>query len=329
MKLSVIVPIYGVEKYLVQALDSLRAQTADGVEFILVDDGSKDGCPAIVDAYAEKDPRFIAVHQQNSGYGKAVNHGLALARGEYIAIFEPDDWVEPNFYARLLARAEETRADIVKTGFQDFYDNGRFGGSGIAVYFEREAICTPAECPRMLSIHPSIWSAIYKREFLNQNAIKMEETPGACWQDNLFQVKTYLKAARIAFIPGMGYHYRVFTGKKFPPSKGIASVVEGIRAFLDGEPSTTPEMFAAESIRELAYVGLGFELTHPFCLVPVMRRITRDLRAVEESKLRSLDILNSRMTSRYRWAKAGVLPGLLRQVLPRVKDWIVAQLSHF
>ena len=328
MKLSVIVPIYGVEKYLAQALDSLRAQTVDEIEFILVDDGSKDHCPSIVDEYAAKDARFIAVHQPNGGYGKAVNHGLALAKGAYIAIFEPDDWVEPDFYARLLALANATGADIIKTGFQDFYDDGRPGGSGIAVDFEREAVCTPAQCPRMLSIHPSIWSAIYKRGFLNQNVIKMEETPGACWQDNLFQVMTYLKATKIAFVPGMGYHYRVFTCKKFPPSERIARVVEGIRAFMNAEPSATPEMFAAESIRELAYVGLGFELARPFCLIPAMKRITHDLRAVAESKLRTLDILNSRMTSRYRWAKAGVLPGLLRQVLPRVKDCFHEQLLH-
>jgi glycosyltransferase involved in cell wall biosynthesis len=82
-KVSIIVPIYGLEKYLHQCIDSILAQTLREIEVILVDDGSKDRCPEIIDEYAKKDRRVIAIHQPNGGYGKAVNHGLKFASGEY------------------------------------------------------------------------------------------------------------------------------------------------------------------------------------------------------------------------------------------------------
>ena len=94
-KVSVVVPIYGVEKYLRECVDSILAQTLKDIEVILVDDGSPDGCSAIVDEYAAKDPRVVAVHQPNGGYGRAVNNGIELAKGEYIGIVESDDWIEP------------------------------------------------------------------------------------------------------------------------------------------------------------------------------------------------------------------------------------------
>ncbi|MCR5414792.1 MAG: glycosyltransferase [Kiritimatiellae bacterium] len=326
MRLSVIVPIYGVARYLWRALESLREQSAEGVEYILVDDGSKDGCGAIVDICARKDKRFIAVHQENGGYGKAVNKGLAMAKGEYIAIFEPDDWVEPDFYVGLLKRAEETKADIVKTGFVDFFDDGRPGGSGIAASFDGEskegADFTIEKCPKLLAQHPSIWSAIYNRAFLEREGIVMEETPGACWQDNLFQVKTALKAKSIAFAPGRGYHYRVFPGKRAPEPKRILGVVGGIRDWMEENGVGAPEVVAAEAMRELWYVGLAFEWKRPFRLVGIMRRIRKDLRSVPENRLRELGILADRMRSRYGWAKAGVILGLLRQALPQLRYWI-------
>ena len=84
-KVSVIVPVYGVERYLRQCVDSIREQTLEDIQIILVDDGSRDGCGAIIDEYAALDPRVVAVHQENAGYGRAINMGIDLARGEYMA----------------------------------------------------------------------------------------------------------------------------------------------------------------------------------------------------------------------------------------------------
>ena len=116
-KVSVIVPIYGVEKYLRQCVDSIISQTLKNIEIILIDDGSPDGCPAIVDEYAAKDSRVVAVHQENGGYGRAVNHGIELAKGEYIGIVEPDDWIEPEMYEVLYSKAVCDSLDVIKSNF--------------------------------------------------------------------------------------------------------------------------------------------------------------------------------------------------------------------
>ena len=92
-KVSVVVPIYKVEKYLCECVDSILAQTLHDIEVILVDDGSPDKCPEIVDEYAKKDKRVVAVHQKNAGYSTAVNKGIAMAKGEYIGVIESDDWI--------------------------------------------------------------------------------------------------------------------------------------------------------------------------------------------------------------------------------------------
>ena len=79
-KISVIIPVYGVEKFLRQAIDSILAQTLDDIEILLLDDGGKDGCPQIIDEYAQKDPRIIAIHKTNGGYGHTCNLGLSKAK---------------------------------------------------------------------------------------------------------------------------------------------------------------------------------------------------------------------------------------------------------
>ena len=104
-RVSVLVPVYNVKKYLRQCLDSLAAQTLDGIEFICIDDGSTDGCSEILDAYAEKDERFRVIHKENSGYGASMNVGLRAARGEYIGIVESDDWIAPTMYEELYKNA--------------------------------------------------------------------------------------------------------------------------------------------------------------------------------------------------------------------------------
>ena len=137
-KVYVIVPIYGVEQFLEEALDSILNQTLNDLEIILIDDGSKDNCPQIIDEYVQKDSRIIAIHKENGGYGAACNLGLEKASGEYIAIFEPDDYIDPKMYEDLYNIAQANNSDIVKE-----YNNGSkvvfhcFSGS---VEFMRECV---------------------------------------------------------------------------------------------------------------------------------------------------------------------------------------------
>ena len=99
--ISVIVPVYKVEKYLRQCLDSLAAQTLDDIEIIIVDDGSPDGCPDICDEYVAKDARMKVVHKKNGGLLSARKAGLAASCGDYIGFVDGDDWVEPDTFLNM------------------------------------------------------------------------------------------------------------------------------------------------------------------------------------------------------------------------------------
>ena len=122
--ISVIVPIYNVEPYLGECLDSLCGQTLRNIEIIGVDDGSTDGSGALLDEYAAKDKRIIAVHQKNAGVSAARNAGMRLARGEYLAFVDGDDWMDADFLQKLYTMAQEYGADIAAGGIM-LYEDGK------------------------------------------------------------------------------------------------------------------------------------------------------------------------------------------------------------
>lgn len=118
---SIIVPIYNVENYLNKCIESLQSQTLKEIEIILVDDGSPDESGKICDDYAEKAARIRVIHQENQGVSAARNAGLAIAKGEYIGFVDPDDWVQPDMYEKLLDAIETTDADLAVAGY-NYYD---------------------------------------------------------------------------------------------------------------------------------------------------------------------------------------------------------------
>ena len=122
---SIIVPIYKVEPYLDQCVQSIVDQTYANLEIILVDDGSPDNCPAMCDAWAEKDSRIRVIHKANGGVSSARNAGLDMATGSYIAFVDADDWLEPAAVEILLEQAVSTGADIVVGNYYFDYVDGR------------------------------------------------------------------------------------------------------------------------------------------------------------------------------------------------------------
>lgn len=121
-KISVIIPIYNVEPYLRQCLDSVVNQTYQNIEIILVDDGSTDNCGAICDEYAQKDDRIVVIHRKNGGVSAARNDGIDRATGEWVAFVDPDDWLDVNFYECLFDAMRDQNIDILCSGgrFREF-----------------------------------------------------------------------------------------------------------------------------------------------------------------------------------------------------------------
>ena len=119
--ISVIVPVYNVEPYLRQCLDSIVNQTYPNIEILIVDDGSPDHCGEICDEYAKKDSRIIVIHQENAGLSAARNAALDIARGEYIMFVDSDDWVEPTFCEKALEMVIEHQVELVCFGFKKIF----------------------------------------------------------------------------------------------------------------------------------------------------------------------------------------------------------------
>ncbi len=116
-KVSILVPVYNVEKYLRQCMDSLVNQTLKDIEIICIDDGSTDSSPVILDEYAEKDVRVRVIHKSNAGYGHSMNIGLRMARGEFIGIVESDDFADLEMFERLYIIAVEKNVEFVRSNF--------------------------------------------------------------------------------------------------------------------------------------------------------------------------------------------------------------------
>lgn len=204
-------PTYNVEKYFRQCIESVINQTLTDIEIIPVDDGSPDNCGKIMDEYAANDSRIKPIHKKNGGYGKAVNAGMAVATGEYIGIVETDDYIDSKMYEDLYKIAKNYDSDIVKSCFYDNLQSPqktKIKKVNWCDYIPEDKSFTIKEYPYFLYYHPSIWSCIYKKEFLNKNNIKFVEAPGAGWTDNPFQVQTMCLAEKINYTSNAYYYWR-------------------------------------------------------------------------------------------------------------------------
>lgn len=201
---SVIVPIYNVEKYLEKCIKSIQKQSLKNIEIICVDDGSTDNCPKMLEGYVKSDSRIRVITQPNGGYGKAMNTGLAAAKGEFIGIVEPDDYILPNMFKTLYEAAKRHDCEIVKS---DFF---RFTGEGETFEKTYWSVCRDKQFYNKI-IDPKVnkecfrfvmntWCGIYRREFLEKHGINHNETPGASFQDNGFWFKGFCCAERIMFL---------------------------------------------------------------------------------------------------------------------------------
>lgn len=213
-RISVLIPICNVEKYLDECLSSVQKQTFSDMEVICINDGSRDDSKAIIERYLKSDSRFILIDKENSGYGDSMNRGLAKARGEYIAIVESDDFIAPEMFTDLYAMTDGGTVDIVKGNFWDYYENEETKKQEAIINKERTMIHSSAKAftlqdiPQMIFGHPSIWSAIYRREFLESHQIRFMCEPGGGWVDNPFFFETLILAKSVKWTTKPYYYYR-------------------------------------------------------------------------------------------------------------------------
>ncbi len=200
--ISILVPIYNVERYLRQCLDSICRQTLQDIEIICINDGSTDSSLDIIKEFADQDARIIIIDKPNSGYGDSMNQGLKTARGKYIGIVESDDWVDQEAFQRLLHLAEQHRADIVKAN----HYTEQHGKSHLT---QEITSSSPSNYYEVFRYAPAIWSMIYRRDFLTKNSIDFLPTPGASYQDLSFNFKVWATAERAVLTTEAYLHYRL------------------------------------------------------------------------------------------------------------------------
>ena len=213
IKVSVLIPCYNAQAYIDECITSIINQSLSDIEIICINDGSTDGTLDIIQKYADSDNRVVVIDKPNEGYGKSMNRGLDVARGEYIAIVECDDWIEKNALELLYSTAKKNDADIVKANFV-FFDNDTgtetpSWPSGVSPDMYGRVFCPVDVMPDVIwSGHPSIWTCLYRRDMIQKYKIRFAETPGASFQDMGFKPKTFVAARSFVYVPDVILHYR-------------------------------------------------------------------------------------------------------------------------
>ena len=218
-KVSVIIPIYKVEKYLSRCLDSVVNQTLDDIEIVLVDDGSPDSCPEICDRYAKKDSRIKVIHKKNEGLGYARNSGMLIATGEYIAFLDSDDYVSKDMYEKVYSELKRTDADCCVTGYVVKKDSGdeihKENPLGTAVY-ENDDIITKVlagmlgskpDQARDTDVGMSVWKCVYRKELLQDKGILFPSERELISEDIIFQIRVLSQVKRVCTLSEVMYYY--------------------------------------------------------------------------------------------------------------------------
>lgn len=212
MKVSVVIPVYNVEKYLCECVDSALNQTYENVEIILVDDGATDSSGLICDGYAQKDSRVVVIHRENGGLSAARNTGLDAATGEYIYFLDSDDYIEKNTISDLVSTIEQEKADVVFFDGYVFYTDCELDENGYGYSRKREY---GADNGRDLLLQlldsdeyrTAVPMNMYRTDYLKDNGIRFYE--GILHEDELFTFQVFNADGKIVHCKKELYARRV------------------------------------------------------------------------------------------------------------------------
>lgn len=228
-KVSIVAPVYGVEKYINQFLESIRNQTFQDLEVILVDDGSKDRCPQILDEFVKEDSRYHVIHQENAGVSVARNKGLEYITGEYVYIVDSDDWLTCDAIEQLYLAAQRTDADII---YGDWIMEKDSGETKRRICFPNEFVTSSKETIKMLQcgvftndnnnisrpefqyinhLGGAPWRALIKTSLITNNNLKFDPYVRGLGDDILFILHLYEYVKKVAYIQHPIYHYRIIS----------------------------------------------------------------------------------------------------------------------
>ena len=224
-KLSIIVPVYGVEKYIDKCLNSLVKQSLKEIEIIVVNDGTKDNSQKIIDKYVKKYPDKIKSYiKENGGQGSARNYGLKKATGEYIGYVDSDDFVEKDMYKKLYNKAKENNYDIVVCGNYNVSED--YQNKNIDTFINNYN----TDLENIFFGKMAVWNKIYKRDVLIKNKLEFKEK--VWYEDLAFTLKAIMNSNTFAFIDEPLYDYLIRKGSTMNNSN-VQRNLEILDAFND------------------------------------------------------------------------------------------------
>lgn len=211
-KITIILPSLNVVSYINECIDSLLRQSYPHLSLLCIDAGSTDGTLEILEEFASRDDRIRIIHSDRKSYGYQVNLGIREADGDYVAIVDTDDHVEPDFYESLLAAADQG-VDVIKCNSAGFKEI-----DGIVMRTEMRRLpekslfgkkITGEKIRDFTLTDSSIWNGMYRRDFLLKNHITLSETPGAAYQDTGFKYQVFFHADSVYYLDRALYDYRM------------------------------------------------------------------------------------------------------------------------
>lgn len=229
--ISIIVPVYKVEKYLSKCIESLINQTYKDIEIILVDDGSPDGCPQICDAYAQKDHRIVVIHQQNRGVSVARNVGLNVARGEFIGFVDPDDWVAPEMYEGLYEAIQHEKADFSICGYDYYDEQGNLDKERAYLVQPNEKISQKEVMNRFADMPPTVRHGVCNKLFKVELLGSTRFIEGLHSSEDVYFLNDYVKKIKNAVVVHQPYYKNlVRQGSATHGGLSIASLADSFSA---------------------------------------------------------------------------------------------------
>ena len=218
-KVSIIVPIYGVEKYLDRCMKTLLEQSLQEIEIIMVDDESPDSCPQKCDYYNSLDTRIKVIHKKNQGLGFARNSGLDIAKGEFVAFVDSDDYVDKDMFRLLYSYALEKNADTVIAGFnkvspkhtvveiKECNQIERFQGKKELHNYVMGMLGSEPECENVMLREMSVWRGIYSMDLINANKIRFCSERQFISEDIIFHLDYFEQSNKLLVLPEALYYY--------------------------------------------------------------------------------------------------------------------------
>ena len=256
---SMIVPIFDVERYLERSVRSIMAQTHANLEIILVDDESPDACPKMCDEFAREDGRVKVIHKKNGGLSDARNAGLAVAKGEYVAFVDSDDYVSNDFIKNLYSALRESGADVSCCGFYKVFNNGSLMNTKKSLellrFTNKEAIKDIFSARSICEV--MTWNKLYKRDLFEKNGITFPS--GKIHEDNFTTYKLLFFSSCVVYIDDPLYYYTQRTdsimGRNFDIKRldALDAPEEARVFFKDNSMNMQKELQSAEL---LALLGL-------------------------------------------------------------------------